>query len=552
MKADQNKAKLQIETPGNFKSQLESNGFVHSRRLQDNTSIAINNTSIPRLEIQKSWVGTTLSMNLRCNELSFIDCYIETLELAIELCPILSFEGCTIGRLVIHKLQNHNISTIVVKRLEEGSAIDTSNIGSLVIQGPHVNLSIHNTELYAITAIESISELNLSLHSCKITNDDPASIRVIGNGSLKFMDETIATGGCDWVAGQGTLLVASSTVNGPISLIQSFGRISVNLIAATLHKLNVENSILVEMDLYLKGGSVKNINCKLVEFNELWLGSKPNIKAKVDTLTLVDCEISKGRWLEIDNCPIRTIELRYFRNFGSFAIMNTEIHEAIIIDHSDLGESLFQNIVLNENLRFELSNSSIIEMKFYTIGWMHDYQLFETTFSSQVAKDVQLQYFLSLKESYRQLKAISLSALNTFDALRFQYHEQRIQKQILKLKNETWDYLLLATNETFNNYGLSYTLPFKWLIGVHAFWFIIQVAIGSTFDYGLWIYPNQINWSLTLKACSEFIYTLFPLHSSDYLKGQTGWPLIIDILMRLTSGYFIYYFLSATRKFHLK
>ena len=68
---------------------------------------------------------------------------------------------------------------------------------------------------------------------------------------------------------------------------------------------------------------------------------------------------------------------------------------------------------------------------------MKNHQLvFETKLTETEDNSIRLQYYLSLKESYRQLKAISLSALNKFDALSFQRHEQRIQKQILRLRRD--------------------------------------------------------------------------------------------------------------------
>jgi hypothetical protein len=181
---------------------------------------------------------------------------------------------------------------------------------------------------------------------------------------------TTVEGGFEWTSSYGQLRLIESTIKKVLEIKNSLSLLTISINSSNLGALSIQNTNLGIISLFIEGAMVNNVKCRLVAFKEFWIGSSKTSLVSVNNIHLIECEVQKNSWIEIDNCPIENLELNYFHNEGDIAIMNSRISQSLTIDHTTLGTSRFQNVELNDNIRFILLNSSIIETKFYTVDWI--------------------------------------------------------------------------------------------------------------------------------------------------------------------------------------
>lgn len=274
-----------------------------------------------------------------------------------------------------------------------------------------------------------------------------------------------------------------------------------------------------------------------------------------------------------------TVQALMIRNISSDLELDTvDIEKVLSIINSAFDENvIFQNVNLY-NASIIISGSSITRAKFHSIRWMKDYDIdtLEYLDKNQSYNDYETSLWF-LRESYRQLKVISLGFENKIDAKHFQTNElatyyreltlktfgaiRQYKTNFLKaisdlfkrtIKRQFWNNLsrwfLLCTNKLFSHFGNSYIRPLIFLFGVH-FIFIWK---------GLDLFRTKINWInpdwiVTWKAIGLYLYSISPVHPIE-LKDIYGMPiqsnLTADFFMRICAGYFIYYFLKATRQYN--
>jgi uncharacterized protein YjbI with pentapeptide repeats len=145
------------------------------------------------------------------------------------------------------------------------------------------------------------------------------------------------------------------------------------------------------------------------------------------------------------------------------------------------------------------------------------------------------------RETYRQLKATSISNHNLLDSLDFYRNEMRLHWKEMRINGErNWaDRFLVFVNRIVSDFGQNWWWPLLWLFAIH-FWLVFCLFSG---EWVVHLKPNQ-----QIGFWGEYFNLLIPIHKMpDYITTDGG--KITDFVMRIFSSYFIYHFIQASRKF---
>lgn len=154
-----------------------------------------------------------------------------------------------------------------------------------------------------------------------------------------------------------------------------------------------------------------------------------------------------------------------------------------------------------------------------------------------------------LREVYRQLKHAMLRDGNHIDALGFYRNEMEAYRGYLKKNSEVdWqEKLIVRLSRYASDHGQSLKRPLIGLFGIHLVLFFILVLFeynGFRFDI------ENHSWEAFLNQTGHFFMLLNPAHKFPTdAKNFNDWMLGIDFIMRLSSGFFIYHIIRASRKF---
>jgi len=274
----------------------------------------------------------------------------------------------------------------------------------------------------------------------------------------------------------------------------------------------------------------------------------------IDNLTFHGAKPRKDRTLKIESAKVKELVFDALHNDAVIQFLNCEISNQLTIYRSNLGKFQFTNVELDESCRIDLLDSNISDVHFNSFKWNRRYKLFETFDPyNQVRYETQNNFLHSLRESYRQLKANYLKNGNKIEALEFQRGELDVHLKILHKKRFSFrnigNYLIVATNKWFSDFGQNIWKPLFFLFGFHLliFNFIVYQNPDIDFDIG-W----PIDWNETQKASSLYFQTLLPTHSTEIRFDNRSISIggFLDFIARICSGYFIFYFISASRKYH--
>jgi len=249
------------------------------------------------------------------------------------------------------------------------------------------------------------------------------------------------------------------------------------------------------------------------------------------------------------------IQFANFDNQGLLKIGNAIIMQELSMVLSDFRKSTFNNVTLTPKCQFKLLNSEITDVTFTNFKWNNSYKLAETSYESNA--EFPLSPVIALREAYRQLKANYIKNNNKIEALEFQKHEMRVHFELLKqeLKHtKTWrtigNFLIVGSNKLFSDFGQNIWKPFILLFLVNFVLFNALLFFTPELKYGLgW----PIEWEATKKGIGLYFQTLLPTHASttkNYFNKDVSIAGFWDFLIRVFSGYFIFYFISASRKYH--
>jgi hypothetical protein len=255
--------------------------------------------------------------------------------------------------------------------------------------------------------------------------------------------------------------------------------------------------------------------------------------------------------------------LQGYRNKRNFELMDSRILRELWIRNSNLKPSenqkaVFNNVDLQSIRRFVLFNTNIVGSEFFLVRWNSNYRLHKLEEEIR-GKSVsnKLDHYWTIKESYRQLKIVSIQNHNKIDANFFQRGELDVYFDILRLKafhqgmengrKYLADFCILFFSKYFGGYGFDIWKPIIWWAVVHSLLFGLLIHLAK-FDLR-WIGWDLSRFDLesTRKAAALYINLLSPVHGTEYY-GHSIFG-ITDSIIRIASGFFIYYIIRASRKF---
>ncbi|PCJ86156.1 MAG: hypothetical protein COA57_06460, partial [Flavobacteriales bacterium] len=165
---------------------------------------------------------------------------------------------------------------------------------------------------------------------------------------------------------------------------------------------------------------------------------------------------------------------------------------------------------------------------------------------NSLTKEQKKKKELILREVYRQLKNLCKAQSNYIDALGFYRNEYAAYWKYIKANKKEVsfeDRFLVGLGRHVSNFGQSFIRPLIWLIIMHGILFLLLVI----FNYKGFNFSFNHSWNSFREGFGEYWYLLNPVHR--FTDDMAGGLKTIDFLMRLSSGFFIYHIIRASRKF---
>lgn len=326
-----------------------------------------------------------------------------------------------------------------------------------------------------------------------------------------------------------------------------------------------------------------------------------------------EIEANSWKTIDLNSTYFETLILRQLKTNSNRLLLeqlefdNLEIHNCI------LDNTLINLVNLDHDGKIKIKKSSLSQAVIHSITWPRTYRVFEEPeINLDIKGGLQsqlLDHYADLREVYRQLKVLSLKADNKIDGKLFMISELRIYYMLISLtvlsKLHTfkiihriplnlvimilfpfyfiqipllwpfrklvgvkeyrdniifkWEnfgnWLILHTNSVFSGFGESLSKPIFWLIAFHSLLFLALIKqfpeIGIKADFAN---LQNHDWKVFWEGFDIWINLISPVHSSKIpnLDKSTEVPIFstTDFAIRACSGYFIFYFLKATRKFN--
>lgn len=327
----------------------------------------------------------------------------------------------------------------------------------------------------------------------------------------------------------------------------------------------------INLRLNIQNSEIEEIIVLKTEFQSITLSGKCNISIKKNASTPTDishrakinCKSLKFKNLSLSGhlvlafFKIEEINLFYFINEGNFQFSHSEF-DSIEIRNSTLGKTTFDNLTFDDG-KLSLIDSNIDNTTFTNITW-NTYLLKEDIKYDELRTNESAK--VAVREAYRQLKSNYTKNQNKIEALQFQKRELLIHYSIVKdrLKDEKgakkyWfnlgEFLILWTHKFASDFGQDIWRPIWIPILIHLALFNLMIWTNGNLGYHHSL--NWYDWDLhsNIQAFKDYCYTALPTHGFALPKNPPV-PIygFIDVLMRISSGYFIFYFITASRKFH--
>jgi hypothetical protein len=270
--------------------------------------------------------------------------------------------------------------------------------------------------------------------------------------------------------------------------------------------------------------------------------------------------LSEESKLHLTRFNFHVVELINFENKGSFEINNFAIHYHFLIKKCNLGNSVLNDFEIITQ-KFWILDSNIEGLKFLNFRWRNNYLLEEDTNLEGLNE---YNFNFSLRESYRQLKTNYITNGNRIESLEFQKHELRVHYEVTKLSmiesiinsRRVWfnigNFLILRTHKHVSDFSQNVWKP---LLLIFFFHFLFYNLLIYSHDLG-YFWTSTPDLSSSVDAVGNYFTTLLPTHRAELRHHVTNKTVDIsgttDFFMRVTTGYFLFYFITASIKYHQK
>lgn len=497
----------------------------------------------------KGCVFGKVSLKMNVGKLSFINCRFNEIEIELQHpSEIIDFDDCKIGNLKIKSSPDVLLHDLIIKN---GSIIEKSSIYGMFKTLELNSITINNDCEIKLTQSGNLNLINVSIHELAIRGSVKETVFRQCTNTEIFIIKL-----------QGDFIGLDLCEKCKFTIVES--RVDNFLVAESPVEINYENHYgLVSLfrGQFGKLKITKKFEGKIEAFSSL--GENGNVE--IESLTMTDSVLSETSELLFDGVTIKELEFHSSGINGSLRIVNSLFLTKFSIIESNMGKSKFTNIHLGDNCVVNILDSDIDDTTFNSFRWNKDFKLSEKN-EDRFNKD-DYDFLISRRESYRQLKSNQLKSNNKIASLEFQRNELHIHFLIIKrqLSNE-WeklsihgkflstlgDFLILWTHKHASGFGLNIWRPLFLLFIVHLILFNIFLLYNTDLN----LYPLcDISGEATLDAASKYFYTIIPTHSFmlqsfEAKNGQCFIGGFWDLLIRVSSAYFIFYFISASRKYH--
>lgn len=245
------------------------------------------------------------------------------------------------------------------------------------------------------------------------------------------------------------------------------------------------------------------------------------------------------------NAEICNMDLsRFNQNSGRFRMQNVKLRDKLVVREADLGRVVFNEADFS-SAKISFDNSYIGDCVFSNVKWPLQKRMY--SYKEILGEKIsnKLKNTLILKEVYRQLKDVSKSQSSNVEALAF-YRNEMVEywNEIKEDRNfSKWEKFIVWVSKVSSDFGLSLKRPVCGLLFFHTVFCLLL----SLFNYkGFGVNLLHINGENTVNSLGTYVSLLNPTHK--FLEDENGLMQLIDFLIRLSSGFFIYHIIRATRK----
>lgn len=297
---------------------------------------------------------------------------------------------------------------------------------------------------------------------------------------------------------------------------------------------------------------------EFAEYNNVNLTcfNSPDNPMTIDLLIFNRFFPNRDNKLAITDCNVNYLHFYHSNLVGLLHFNSIVVNKEFGVYFTNLGKSFLNLFVIQPDCRVSFVASEITESLFSNFMWQGSYRLQ----FNQKDGSTDLNSRILIRESYRQLKTAFTKSGNKIEALEFHKLEMETHYEVVKkelfskshtnLLNKIGNFLIVGTHKWFSGYSQNIFRPFFLLFLVHLLLFNIllyRVNLGITWSW-------NFDQNATMYALNKFCSTILPTHGftlSHFLTKEDtpigGW---VDLLMRVSSGYFIFYFITASRKYH--
>lgn len=523
-----------------------------------------------------SILGDITINDFRVNtEFTFYNCHFKKLIFDKTLVSSLKFTQCSFEQLI---LSNVEITDLMLFETEGGKIeLKTCTISRVTLKNASKiqSIEINGGNLVSISVTESlINDLKIDGSIIKkqielINSPSPTKENSLDTPILTFinlMKADLIINSC-----------AIKKINVNNSELQSILIEKSQVSEVPISKTNITSTSITNSkigDFKSYEGNLPNFSSDNSDFENLTVNSSRinnyelkrsdliESKLKIRTLDLKASSIPSKGILKIDDLYCDNLIISHLSNLGSIEIRNSKVDKVFSFESSKLEDTSFNSLNLRDCQEIKTLNSSFTSCKFFNVQWPSNYRIYEYQKEIIGSKNIETKitkYYNPLRESYRQLVSVSNKELNKIDSLFFQKQELRIYFEIIKFhKCNSWenfqDFLVLGSNKLFSDFGQNIWKPLVWWLPIHGLLFSLIIM---NFDLGIeFVNPKEHSWEVFWKGAGIYLNFLNPVHGALVENTINGRMVsiygITDFAMRIVSGYFLYYFISATRKFHLK
>lgn len=261
----------------------------------------------------------------------------------------------------------------------------------------------------------------------------------------------------------------------------------------------------------------------------LWIGD-----IKTNEINFFNIKNKATNKIEIARISSSKIYFIWLHNDGWLSLQEINRQSNIAgsvfeIQDSYLGNAELYNIDLNSFERVQIFNCHIQNIIPVNVKW---------NFNISAYHGVKAEY---LRELFRQLKNVCAKNMDKISQLQFEKMEMLFYSNQLNWKNSFQDWFILKSNQISNNHGLSWVRPLAWLLVLSFVFYTIINYVSCHFE--CYHVGNYLNFLMPLHNINDIL--CFKVSESKHKNWINFW----DITQRLISGYLIFQFLRAFRKF---